>query len=65
MYEILYEENVLENGSSSEGNLSLSESSEVSTYKLLEQIYVSNCVLCITLLTMLLYQIVRGLFRYD
>ena len=65
MYEILYKENVLENGSSSEGNSSFNESSEVNTYKLLEQIYVSNCVLCITLLTMLLYKIVRGLFRYD
>lgn len=65
MYEILYEENVLENGSSSEGNSSLNESSEVTSYKLLEQIYVSNCVLCITLLTMLLYQILRGFFRYD
>lgn len=65
MYEILYKENVLESGSSSEGNTSLNESIEVSTYKLLEQIYVSNCVLCITLLIILLYQIVRGLFKYD
>lgn len=64
MYEI-YEEAIFKNQAFEENNLSYSETDEISNFELLQNIYITNCIMTVLLFVMLLYMIVRGLFRYD